>query len=475
MPECLTEPTCAQAELLLQSLLRGPEWSVNGNFTVVTDQLITLGLPDRIVNAIPLAGFRFDEATGEGPGTFFSGFLDFILDAAAFVAQGLALIGTTIAAFFEQAVAFLGELGMAVLGAIGAFLGQVAEAVQAVQESFTNFLNSFIDVLKDLVNSFLDATLRPLVESIPEYLSGILLAFGLDVEEFQNSGTVSTPTGQRMMNAILNPFFFAVLLIVTTLIVTVIALTTTVPVITLLLGLLPSLILIALLPLFGVSVGTPVSLVDVTGVALSSSASFDFTLSLLTTVAPVGLILNLMIPLVASLLLEARFGTAVEGTPFSFISEEVSMSAAVTGASLFISLESSLASLRDSLESILVLLGLVFGSVAIGINAFLTLARLDKFGAVAVGLAITVIALTLVMTAWINVNAGSQAERRGGLFGLAVGGIAWSVLGLLLGFLAVRRAKLSFKALAVLSFLLSFAALATSVSALLVVEALPNG
>jgi hypothetical protein len=34
----------------------------------VTDQLITLGLPDRIVNAIPLAGIRYDDTTTRGLG-----------------------------------------------------------------------------------------------------------------------------------------------------------------------------------------------------------------------------------------------------------------------------------------------------------------------------------------------------------------------------------------------------------------------
>ncbi|NIM67995.1 MAG: hypothetical protein GTO55_07635 [Armatimonadetes bacterium] len=57
-----------------------------------------------------------------------SGLLDLPLDAAAFVVQGLVLIGTAIADFFVEAVAFLVELGTAVIGAIGAFLGLVAEA-----------------------------------------------------------------------------------------------------------------------------------------------------------------------------------------------------------------------------------------------------------------------------------------------------------------------------------------------------------
>ncbi len=71
----------------------------------------------------------FDEVTGEGPGDIFSDFLDFLLDAATFVVQGLVLIGTAIADFFLQAATFLVELGMAVIGAIGAFLGQVAGSV----------------------------------------------------------------------------------------------------------------------------------------------------------------------------------------------------------------------------------------------------------------------------------------------------------------------------------------------------------
>lgn len=407
------------ANLLLQDLIRGSDAVVNGNWTVVTERVVTLGLPDRVVNAIPLEGVRFDEAVGEGPGDLFSDFLDFLLDAAAFVGQGLVLIGTAIAAFFEQAVAFLGELGMAVLGAIAAFLGQVSEAVRTVGEALLEFASFVLDLIVTVVGAVIQALVQPVLDALDGFMLRLLLAMDDAVLEFDGTGTLSSETAERVGNLMIGPFFQL---------------------------------------LFGLS----------TAVVLA-------TFALLTTMAPVGLILNLVMPLVASLLLEALFGTVVEGTPFSFISDEVSMSAAITGASLFISLESSLASLRDSLETILVLLGLVFGSVAIGINAFLTLARLDRFGSVAVGLAITVIALTLVMTAWINVNAGSQAERRGGLFGLAVGGIAWSVLGLLLGFLAVSRAKLSFKALAILSFLLSFAALATSVSALLVVEALPNG
>ncbi len=282
------------ANLLLQDLIRGPDAVVNGDWTAVTEQFVTLGLPDRVVNAVPLEGIRFDAATGEGPGDIFSDFLDFLLDAAAFVVQGLVLIGTAIAAFFAQAAAFLVELGMAVLGAIGAFLGQVRAALEIVQESFLDFISSFIEFLKGFVTSFLDATLRPLVESIEGYLSGIQLAFGQGVDEFLETGTVSTPTGQRMMGAILSPFFSAILLIVTALIVAVIALTTTVPVMALVLGVLPSIILISILPLLGVSAETPASSVDVDGVELSSGAIFDATLGLVSATGITSDILDFM-------------------------------------------------------------------------------------------------------------------------------------------------------------------------------------
>lgn len=96
--------TGADSLALIQDLLKGADASTNGAFTVVTDRLVTLGLPDRIVNALPLADIRFDEAVGEGPGTLFSEFLDLILDAEAFMVElGLAVIGA-IAAFFGQAV-----------------------------------------------------------------------------------------------------------------------------------------------------------------------------------------------------------------------------------------------------------------------------------------------------------------------------------------------------------------------------------
>ncbi len=80
-----------RVNLLLKAPTKGSDGVVNGNWTVVTEQVITLGLPNRVVNAIPLEGVRFDEATGEGPGDIFSDFLDFLLDAAAFVVQGLLL------------------------------------------------------------------------------------------------------------------------------------------------------------------------------------------------------------------------------------------------------------------------------------------------------------------------------------------------------------------------------------------------
>ena len=99
--------TGAESSALLQDLLRGADGSTNGDFTVVTDELVTLGLPDRVLHAIPLEGIRFDPQ-GAGPGTFFDDFIEAFLNAVDFVVQGIVLIGTAIAAFFEEAVAFLG-------------------------------------------------------------------------------------------------------------------------------------------------------------------------------------------------------------------------------------------------------------------------------------------------------------------------------------------------------------------------------
>ncbi len=52
----------------------GPDDVVNGDFTVVTEQLVTLGLPDRVANAIPLEEVSFDKIS-EGPGGAKDGFL----------------------------------------------------------------------------------------------------------------------------------------------------------------------------------------------------------------------------------------------------------------------------------------------------------------------------------------------------------------------------------------------------------------
>lgn len=97
-----------QAFALLEDLRTGQDGTVNGGVTVVTDELVILGLVDDLVNAIPFAGVRFDD-TGRGPVDLLGDFVDAFVGAATFVAQGIALIGTAIAAFFEQAVAFLGS------------------------------------------------------------------------------------------------------------------------------------------------------------------------------------------------------------------------------------------------------------------------------------------------------------------------------------------------------------------------------
>ncbi len=67
---------------------------MNGDFTVVTDRVATLGLPENVVNAIPLQGVQFDE-TGAPPTGFLEGIIPNPVDL---LLQGLALIGAAIAA-----------------------------------------------------------------------------------------------------------------------------------------------------------------------------------------------------------------------------------------------------------------------------------------------------------------------------------------------------------------------------------------
>ncbi len=199
------------ANLLLQDLIRGPDAVVNGNWTVVTEQVVTLGLPDRVVNAIPLEGIRFDEAVGEGPGDLFSDFLDFLLDAAAFVVQGLVLIGTAIANFFVQAVTFLVELGMAVIGAIAEFLGQVVEAVESVGKVLGETLSWLTSFLIDFVTSAFSAIIDSLAALVNDFVQTVADVVLLAVADYESSGTISDGVLKSIDEILLGELFIILL------------------------------------------------------------------------------------------------------------------------------------------------------------------------------------------------------------------------------------------------------------------------
>lgn len=187
----------------------GPCGEVNGAHQAVTDQLVTLGLPDRVVQGIPLEGIQFDQPTGAGPGTSFEDFVAAFLSAVNFLVQGLVLVGTAIATFFEQAVDFLVNLGMAVLGTIGAFLGQVGEAVEKVGDTLFNFVDWLVSLIVEAVAQLVQPVVDAFAQTAEELaLLAVAMATGT------SHGGVHTPEGfagafQRAI--FLSPLFFAIL------------------------------------------------------------------------------------------------------------------------------------------------------------------------------------------------------------------------------------------------------------------------
>jgi len=193
-----------QAFALLDDLTRDQDRAVNGAATVVADALVTLGLADDLVNAIPFGGVRFD-ATDKGPGDLLGDFVDAFVGAARFVVQGLVLIGTAIAQFFQQAGAFLVELGMAVIGAIQGFLGAVAEAVEKVGEAFESLLVWLVDWAVDLLVSSLGGLVDAMKAALDEAVSGARNAAAAVWNDFQTSGSVSDQSASGFSNSLFSP------------------------------------------------------------------------------------------------------------------------------------------------------------------------------------------------------------------------------------------------------------------------------
>ena len=196
-----------QALALLDDLRRGPDGTVNGNVTVVTGDLVTLGLADNLVNSIPLTGVRFD-ATGRGPGDFFDPLRDFItafLNAVTFVVQGLVLIGNAIAQFFQQAAQFLVDLGMKVVGAISAFLGAVASAVEKVGEALASLLKFLIDWAVSLLISGLVGVANSLKDALAVTVAQARNAAAAVWNDFQARGEVSKGAATDLRNSLFSP------------------------------------------------------------------------------------------------------------------------------------------------------------------------------------------------------------------------------------------------------------------------------
>ncbi len=180
---------------------------------------MTLGLPGRVVHAIPLESVRFDLPTGAGPSTFWDDFVEAFVNAVDFVVQGLVLIGAAIADFFVQAVAFLGELGMAVIGAIGAFLGQVAEAVEHIGEVLAEFASFVLDFISSGVHTLIDPILSRLAAAIDAYAEGVLNALKSAMTEYETTGDLSSPTILSVDQALSGSVFLILLTIVAGLVI----------------------------------------------------------------------------------------------------------------------------------------------------------------------------------------------------------------------------------------------------------------
>ncbi len=187
------------------TLTRGLDGTAKRWATRVTDQLVILGLPDAVVNAVPLQGVRFD-ATRPGAGDLLERFVEALVNAAAFVVQGLVLIGAAIAAFFGQAVAFLVELGMAVIGAIAAFLGQVAEAVDKVGEALVNLYSALISLFAKAIALIMSDAGPRLRAAFVNGISELASILDRAVNEFQG-GIIAEETKKSFAAAVFGPLF----------------------------------------------------------------------------------------------------------------------------------------------------------------------------------------------------------------------------------------------------------------------------
>jgi hypothetical protein len=186
----------------------------------VTDEILTLGLPDDVVNMVPLTGVPENSFTGGVPRSWLDklgeAVANVVVSVVEFLVNGLIALGNFLADLAET----VAEIGLAVLGAIADALGNIAAAVMAAVEAMIEFLNIIIKFLVDLVKNALLGAFEFLKSTVSNYITSM---GNMVLREFQKAiDAANSPVDIDALALILGGIIFGsalVTLIITAMVV----------------------------------------------------------------------------------------------------------------------------------------------------------------------------------------------------------------------------------------------------------------
>ena len=170
----------------------------NGEFTnkiadaeEVTDEILTLGLPDDVVNVIPVVGLAKNSGTGDGPESFWDKVSDFFKN-----------IIVSIVDFFENAIVAIGNFlskvwntikswGQTVLGAIDTAIDAIVDAIEFVLDALVGFLKWLVDKVIELIMGAINSVIEAIESSTEDLYCDFLTYLVTDTDDLDRV-TVST-------------------------------------------------------------------------------------------------------------------------------------------------------------------------------------------------------------------------------------------------------------------------------------------
>lgn len=189
---------------ILDMVTQNDTETIAENRTVDPEEFYLLGLPDDVIQAVPISEI-FNSPVSAGPDQGGYSIWDMILHVVGTLVQGWIEVVDFFVEVFVAAVEFCVEFIVELAGTIGTL---VSDAVQILVDAFLAFVDWAISFIQDIVDMVFGPIVEAISNAIENFNQGLASALSKCISELKSTGEISSYAKSQVSDAFYSDLFW---------------------------------------------------------------------------------------------------------------------------------------------------------------------------------------------------------------------------------------------------------------------------